>query len=78
MTTNVKPDYKRFFVVELIALIQQKYKFERLKIFYENKQEYIIYKPRFDIQLYNTREAEIYKTVFVIEFFYLKVTRFLY
>lgn len=73
-----KPNYQRFFLTEIVALVQQKYKIELLKIFYENKQEYIISKPRFNIQVYTPKESEIYKTIYVVEFFYFKITRFLY
>ena len=74
----MKPDYQRFFLTELVALIQRKYKFDVNDFFFENKSEYIISKPRFNFQIYNPKEIEIYRTIFVIDFLYFKITRFLY
>jgi hypothetical protein len=74
----MKPDYQRFFLTELVALIQRKYKFDINDFFFENKFEYIISKPRFNFQIYNAKEIEIYRTIFVIDFLYFKITRFLY
>jgi hypothetical protein len=74
----MKPDYQRFFLTELVALIQRKYKFDVNNFFFENKSEYIIIKPRFNFQIYNSKEAETYNTIFVIDFLYFKITRFLY
>jgi len=76
--TIMKPDYKRFFASEFIALIQRKYKFEISKIFYQNKREYILMKPDFAIQVYTPKESETYNCVFTMNFFYLKITRMLY
>ena len=71
-------DYRKFIVSEMIALIQRKYKFETIPFIFENKLEYIIIKPRFNFQLYSQSEISIYKTIFVIDFFYFKISRNLY
>lgn len=74
----MKPEYKRFFLTELIALIQRKYKIDTNRFLFENKSEYIISKPRFNLQIYTPEEAEKYRTVFTFDFFYFKITRSLY
>jgi hypothetical protein len=74
----MKPDYQKFFLTELVALIQRKYKIDVNNFFFENKFEYIISKPRFNFQIYNANEAEKHRTIFVIDILYFKITRFLY
>ena len=74
----MKPDYQRLFLTEFVALIQQKYKIEFIKFFYEGKREYTIMKPEFLIQTYPDQEAEKYNCIFVINFFYFKIIRKLY
>jgi hypothetical protein len=74
----MKPNYQRFFLTELVALIQQKYKIEFTRFFYEGKREYTIMKPEFMMQTYTEKEAEKYNCIFVINFFYLKIIRKLY
>lgn len=78
ITIIMKPDYQRFFLTELVALIQRKYKFEVSKTFYQNKREYILMKPDFTMQVYSPKESETYNCVFTMNFFYLKITRSLY
>lgn len=79
MNQKIKPDYQRFFLVELIALIQQKYKFELTSFLFENKREFTILKPsKFDIQINTPNQSEVHGVVFIINFFYCKITRFLY
>jgi len=78
ITIIMKPDYQRFFLTELVALIQRKYKFEVSKTFYQNKREYILMKPDFTMQVYSPKESETYNCVFTMNFFYSKITRSLY
>ena len=79
MSDKAKPDYQRFFLTELVALIQRKYKVELTSFFFENKREYILLKPSiFDIQINTPKQSEIYGVVFIINFFYFKITRSFY
>jgi len=78
MIDKIKPEYQRFFLTELVAIIQQKYKIDFVNFFFENKLEYKILKPRFEIQVYTPKEAQTYNTIFVMQFFYFKITRFLF
>jgi hypothetical protein len=79
MITDKTPDYLRFFVSEIIALIQLKYKIDVSPIVFESKNEYTILKPRkFDFQLYSLSQVNTYNVVFVIEFAYIKIIRKLY
>lgn len=72
----MKPEYQRFLLTELVALIQFRYKLEFFPIIYENKREYVIIKPsRFDLHIYSPEQAPIYNVVFVLEFLYFKITR---
>jgi hypothetical protein len=74
----MEPKYQKFFLTEIVALIQRKYKFEINSFFFENKSEYVISKPKFRIQVFTPNEIQIYQTIFVIDFAYLKITRLLY
>ena len=79
MSNKTKPDYQRFFLTELVALIQQKYKFELTSFFFENKREFTLLKPsEFDIQINTPKQSEVYGVIFIINFFYFKITRSLY
>lgn len=78
MTDKIKPEYRKFLLTELIALIQKKYKVEIVNFFFENKQEYKILKPQINLQVYTPQESILYHRIFVLDFFYFKITRFLY
>lgn len=75
---NLTHQQQKMILSEFVALIQQKYKIELVNFIFENKFEYKILKPNFDIQIYTDSEAETHKRLFVINFFYLKITRFVY
>lgn len=75
---KMKLEYQRFLLTEFVALIQKKYKLEVNDFIFENKYSYEIVKPKFNIQVYTPKEAEVYGIVFTFEFIYFKITRFLY
>ena len=71
----MKPDYQRFFLTELVALIQRKYKFEMINFIYEGKTQYTIMKPDFYIQVFNEKESRMYNCIFFMNICYFKITR---
>ena len=71
----MKPDYQRFFLTELVALIQQKYHFETIDFIYESKRHFTIMKPEFYIQVFNEKESRMYNCLFFMNIFYFKITR---
>jgi hypothetical protein len=74
-----KSEYQKFILTELVALIQKKYKIEIIPFFFNNKNEIIIHKPLdYQLQVYTSEQAEIYKVVFVMNIFYFKIIRKLY
>lgn len=74
----MKPDYQRFFLTELVALIQRKYQFEIIDFIYESKRQYTIMKPEFYLQIFTENESRKYNSVFFMNIFYFKITRKLF
>jgi hypothetical protein len=68
-----KIDYVNVVLVELKALFKNKYRFDFFNPFYDKKTYWEIHKPKFRFDKYP--ESKVDDTVWIVEFFYVKVKR---
>lgn len=67
--------YLNFLRDELTAIILNKYKIQSTFKMYEDPREWHVQKPVFYLQIMEPSQVPIYKTIFVAEFAWLKITR---
>ena len=68
-----KIDYFEMLLVEMVAIIKNKYKIDFFNPFFDKQSHWEIYKPKFYFDMYP--ESKVDNTAWVMELFYLKIRR---